>query len=400
MSKKLYFILSLFVFIGSTAQSKDGYWDNIRTTNETIILKAGEKKFIKSANFPEGTTEVVYRITMLDDNQKISSSLVSVLKSIPDPTGISQGTAGAVFLLSTISGDDECKYAIYQNVIDVENYIKTGKNTNACFVQSKPINKEAKLLSTSSKCLLGNIENLFFTFESNNWIMNQKIVLEIVPWIDIKSSRGWNSETKKEILAIAQKQEVVKSLSKKDEFYAIFIENIGSKYKYSEFKQLISVEKNRTIEQSVEESLKKSGEVEKYYDVIRNKSLKLFNSGKTNEAIDVIASEMIAKKRANYKDYGILGDYYLLLKQYTKAEEIYNQGLKQNPSEINFQLNLAHVYLFTDKVSQAKDIHEKYSNQTLFTGNTWKEQVKLDFKEFQKFGLPTDNFKKILRIIE
>ena len=80
MSKKLYFILSLFVVIGSTAQSKDGYWDNIRTTNETIILKAGEKKFIKSAKFPEGTTEVVYRITMLDDNQKISSSLVSVLK--------------------------------------------------------------------------------------------------------------------------------------------------------------------------------------------------------------------------------------------------------------------------------------------------------------------------------
>ena len=210
MSKKLYFIISLFVVIGSTAQSKDGYWDNIRTTNETIILKAGEKKFIKSANFPEGTTEVVYRITMLDDNQKISSSLVSVLKSIPDPTGISQGTAGAVFLLSTISGDDKCKYAIYQNNSDVENYLKTGKYTNACFVQSKPINKEAKLLSTSSKCLLGTTENLYFTFESNNWIMNQKIVLEIVPWVDVKSSRGWNSETKKELLAIAQKQEVVK----------------------------------------------------------------------------------------------------------------------------------------------------------------------------------------------
>ncbi len=103
MLKKLYFILPLFAVIVSSGQSKEGYWDNIRTTNETIILRAGEKKVIKTADFPEGTTEVVYRITILDDNQKVSSSLVSVLKAIPDPTGISQGAAGAVFLASTIS---------------------------------------------------------------------------------------------------------------------------------------------------------------------------------------------------------------------------------------------------------------------------------------------------------
>jgi len=64
----------------ASAQFKDGYWDNIRTTNETVTLRAGEKKVVKSADFPEGTTEIVYRITLLDDNQKLSSSLVSVLK--------------------------------------------------------------------------------------------------------------------------------------------------------------------------------------------------------------------------------------------------------------------------------------------------------------------------------
>ena len=400
MSKKLLLLLSIFAVSNLFSQSTDGYWDNIRTTNETITLKAGERKFIKTANFPEGTTEVVYRITLLDDNQKTSNSLVSVLKAIPDPTGISQGTAGAVFLLSSISGNDKCKYAVFQQIKDSENYLKTGKTTNACIIQNTPINKEAKLLSYDSKCQINTVSNLYFAFESDNWLMGQKIVLEVVPWINKKASRGWNTETKNELVTIAQKLEVSKLLSKKDEFYALFIENLTSKYQYNEFKQLISVEKNRAIELATEESLNKSGEIEKFYNTIRAKSLKLFQSGKVDEAIGIINSEFLSKNRASYKDYGILGDYYLLSKQFSKAEENYNQGLKLNPSEINFQLNLAHVYMFTNRLSQAKEIHKKYSNQNLSTGKSWKEQVQLDFSDFEKRGFPKDNFKKILRIVE
>lgn len=400
MSKKLLLLLSIFTISNLFSQSTEGYWDTIRTTSETISLKAGERKFIKTANLPEGTTEVVYRITLLDDNQKTSNSLVSVLKAIPDPTGISQGTAGAVFLLSSISGDDKCKYAVFQEIKDSENYIKTGKIVNACMTQNTPINKEAKLLSSNSKCQINAVGNLYFAFESDNWLMGQKIVLEVVPWINKKASRGWNSETKKELVSLAQKLEVSKLLSKKDEFYALFIESLTNKYQYNEFKQLISVEKNRAIELATEESLKKSGEIEKFYNTIRAKSLKLFQSGKVDEAIELITSEFISKNRATYKDYGVLGDYYLLSKQFSKAEENYNQGLKLNPSEINFQLNLAHVYMFTNRLSQSKEIHKKYGNQNLSSGKSWKEQVQLDFSDFEKRGFPNDNFKKILRIVE
>lgn len=52
------------------AQNNEGYWDNVRTTNETIILEAGKRKAMQSADFPAGTTEVVFRISLLDDNQK------------------------------------------------------------------------------------------------------------------------------------------------------------------------------------------------------------------------------------------------------------------------------------------------------------------------------------------
>ena len=192
-------------FALATAQSKDGYWDNIRTTNETISLRAGEKKVVKTADLPEGTTEVVYRITLLDDNQKLSSSLVSVLKAIPDPTGISQGAAGAVFLASTISGDDKCKYAIFTDPKISDAFLTTGKTTNACLIQDTPINKEARILKMKgSDCMTLKTQNLYFAIQSDNWVMSEKVILEVVPWVDTKASRGWNSDTKNEIITLSK----------------------------------------------------------------------------------------------------------------------------------------------------------------------------------------------------
>jgi hypothetical protein len=392
----LFCCFSLHIF----SQSKEGFWDNIRTTNETIILKSSEKKMVKSADFPVGTTEAVFRITVLDDNQKTSSSLVSVLKAIPDPTGISQGAAGGVFLLSTISGEDKCKYSIFTSAVEAENYIRTGVTTNACYLQKSAINKEVKLLINDSKCLTSNSKNLYFVFESDNWILTEKVVLEIVPWVNTKLSRGWNPITKNELLIIATQLQWTKKLTKKDQFYAWFIGNIQSKYTYAEFKQLIPVEKSNAIEVAVEESLKKSGELEKYYTTIRDQSLQLFKEGKTNAAVDLIKVEMIAKNRATYKDYGVLGDYHLLTQQFSVAEGYYNQGLQLNPTEILFQLNLAHVYLFTNRMSEAKAIHKKHRKENLTSGKSWTAQTQYDFKEFEKRKLPTNDFKKILRILE
>jgi hypothetical protein len=61
----------------------------------------------------------------LDDNQKIANSLVSLLKAVPDPTGISQGLR-AVFLLSRISGDDKSSYAVFRQMLALD-YQKSGK---------------------------------------------------------------------------------------------------------------------------------------------------------------------------------------------------------------------------------------------------------------------------------
>lgn len=394
-------MLPMLVVVVAAAQSKEGYWDNIRTTNEAISLRAGEKKVIKTADFPEGTTEVVYRITILDDNQKLSSSLVSVLKAIPDPTGISQGTAGAVFLVSTISGDDKCKYAIFTQPKDAETYLTTEKTDNACVVQDTPVNKEARLLRTkSSECLTTKTQNLYFAFQSDNWVMKQKVVLEVVPWVDNKASRGWNSDTKKEILELSKTIKVYKSLTSKDAFSVAFLEKVSQKYTAKEFSNLLPIEKSAAIEQATDDALKKTGESQKYYSLFRERANAAINKGNFEDAITIIQSDLIAKNRAQSIDYATLGNYYILSKQFDKSEKTLNEAIAKDPTDINLQLQLAHLYLFTDRVSEAKDIHKKYKDQNVNSKTSWIQQTNKDFDLFKKCRLPEDNFKKILRVLE
>lgn len=398
MNTRLNVLFALFSSL-VLAQSKDGYWDNIRTTNETIVLGAGKKKMIKTADFPLGTTEVVYRISILDDNQKISSSLVSVLKAIPDPTGISQGSAGAVFLASTISGDDKCRYVVFTNEKDALEYEKSSVLKNACVIQNEPINKEAKLLSEKSKCLNGN-QNLWFVFESDNWIMKQKIVFEVVPWVDYKFKNGWTNAAKKELLSEVEKNEIFKSINQKDKLLGYFIETFTSKYNFNDYKEIIPAEKAKAFNDVMDESLKKSGLMNGYLGGIRAEAKRFLSAKEYEKGMSLIENEIIQKGRATDLDYGLQGDFYLMTKQYIKAEVAIKKAISMNATNIEHQLRLAHVYLFSDRVSDAKDIHKKFRSNNVSSSKSWAEATIEDFENFKKNGLPTDDFKKILRILE
>lgn len=397
MNKLLYFV-SAVLFSSSIYAQKDGFWDKERATTKEITLSAGKRALIKTEDLPVGTTEFVYRVTVLDKNQKLTSSLVSVLKAIPDPTGISQGTAGAIHLTSAISGDDKCTFALFQEANAANLFLKEGKTDRACWEQKEKVNKDAKLISSSSLCLT-NLPNLWFGFESQNWVMNQKIVLEVVPWVDYKASRGWTKEAKKEVLDIAEKSEVAKILTNKATFLATFIDLVTSKYKYSEFKQLLPVEKSKMIEAISDESLLKSGRINDFLKDY-NFHIRRLSLTKPEEAIKQLEHLIIERKLGKENEYDLLGTLYLRTKQYQKAEEYILKAIAMNKNEIWFQLHLAHVYLVTDRVSEAKDIHKKYKDQNISVDTSWVKATKQDFDNMKKVGLPSDNFKKILRIIE
>ncbi len=379
---------------------KDGYWDKIRATTEEITVSARERIIIKTQDFPEGTTEVVFRITLLDKNQQMAGSLVSVLKAIPDPTGISQGSAGAVFILSKISGDDKCKYAVFSTADLASKYKINGKIDNACLVQDTPVSKDAKLLSTDkSSCMKLSAGNLWFGFESKNWIMNQKIILEVVPWVDNKLSRGWTVENRKSIIDQCKTSNLAQKMSNSDDFCVCILDKIQSKYKFKEFQKLLVVERAKAFKDFGNSCFGESTLSRAVYEDLRNQATLLSKQGKPSEAITKLAT-IINDNKANALDYNAIGKNYILTKQYGKAIKFLKEGEKLDDSELLIKLNLAHAYLLNDNYSAAKSIYKEYQSQNVTDSLSWIEKIEQDFETFKKVGIQSEDFKRILKLLD
>ncbi|MNX53135.1 hypothetical protein D3C86_838260 [compost metagenome] len=379
---------------------KDGYWDKERATTKEIIVSARDRIIIKTDELPAGTTEVVYRITLLDENQQMAGSLVSVLKAIPDPTGISQGSAGAVFILSKISGDDKCKYAVFSKAELASEYKNTGKTDEACLVQDTPVSKDAKRLSVDkSTCLQANSNAIWFGFESKNWIMNQKIILEVVPWVDNKLSKGWTVENRKSIIDQCKTSNLAQKMTNSDDFCVCILDKIQAKYKYPEFQKLLAVERSKAFKDFGNSCFGETSVSSATYTDLRKQASSLAKQGKHGEAISKLSS-IINDGKANALDYNAIGNSYLLTKQYGKAIKHLKEGEKLDDSELLIKLNLAHAYLLNDNFKSAKPIYKEYQSQNVTDSLSWTQKTKQDFEAFQKAGIKNDDFERVLKMME
>jgi len=401
MHKKNFIVLFLFLITVNTVfAQKDGYWDKTRATTEEISVSARDRIIIKTQDFPEGTTEIVYRITLLDKNQQMAGSLVSVLKAIPDPTGISQGSAGAVFILSKISGDDKCKYAVFSSADLASKYKENGKTNDACSLQDTPISKDAKRLSIErSTCMQSNSANLWFGFESKNWIMNQKIILEVVPWVDNKLSRGWTLENRKAIIDQCKTSNLAQKMSNSDDFCVCILDKIQSKYKYKEFQKLLAVERAKAFKDFGTSCFGESSLSKSVYNDLRKQATVLAKQGKQGEAINKLIT-IINDGKATALDYNAIGNSYLLTKQYGKAIKFLKEGEKLDLTELLIQLNLAHAYLLNDNYAAAKAIYKEYQSQNVTDSLSWTQKIKQDFAAFKKAGITSDDFERVLKLID
>jgi tetratricopeptide (TPR) repeat protein len=398
MNKIVYFI-SAILFSSSIFAQKDGFWDKERATSKEIVVTAGKRALIKTEELPSGTTEFVFRITLLDEGQKLTSSLVSVLKAIPDPTGISQGAAGAIHLTSAISGDDKCTYAIFNESNQANQFLKDGSSDKACFEQKEKVNKEVKLISMSSTCLT-NIPNLWFGFESQNWLLNQKIVIEVVPWVDYNVSRGWTKQTKKEIEKMCTSFSFYHQLSKKEIFTGEFINLFTERYKYAEFKNMLDSEKATINSEITLQSLNNTKQMNDFIELKRKTAWDFYKKGEYQKAISFIQDEIIENKWAQAKDYSALGDIYIETKQFIVAKESYFKATELDSNHLWYQLKYANALVFNDELSEAKEIHKKYKSNNIDAKTSWTQQAKLDIAFYKSKGLNVDDFKKILRILE
>lgn len=392
-------MLFISIFYQSAFAQKEGYWDKDRATTKEIIVSARDRIMVKTDDFPIGTTELIYRITLLDDNQQLAGSLVSVLKSIPDPTGISQGSAGAVFLLSKISGDDKCKYAVFSSNQLALDYQKSGDMNKACLAQETPVSKDAKRLSVDkSTCLQSGTGNLWFGFESTNWMMKQKIILEVVPWVDTKLSRGWTLENRKFIINQCKTSALASKMVNSDDFCICLEEKIQKQYKFQEFQKLLLMEQTKAYKDFGNSCINEAGVSKGVYNDLRAQGLRLTKKGDYGNAITQYA-RIIDEGKASALDYNAIGFNYILTKQYGKAIKFLQEGEKLDDTELLIKLNLAHVYLLNDEFRRAKSIYKEYQSQNVNDSLSWIQKIKQDFAVFKKAGIQNDDFERVLKLI-
>ena len=398
MNFKRIFLLLLITSTYSPFAQKDGYWDKERATTKEILVSAGDRIVVKTEDLPVGTTEIVYRITLLDKNQQMANSLVSLLKSIPDPYGIGQGSAGAVFLMSNISGDDQCTYSLFTSNENAKKYVTDGKIDKACYSQGEPVSKDAKRISLGkNSCLKENTTTIWFGFESKNWFLSQKVVLEVVPWVDVKLNRGWNQDNKNEIISLCKTSTMAQKMANSDDFCVCILEKIMKQYRYSEFDKLLAVEKTKVYKDFGNTCYKDADISKNVYNDLRNQVSGLIKQQKYNEAIQK-SSTIINDGKATALDYNSIGYCYILTKQYAKALKFLQEGEKLDDTELLIKLNLAHVYLVSNNYSDAKAIYKKYQDQNVTDNISWKEKTKSDFAVFEKAGLPSKDFEKVLKL--
>ncbi|CAC9977035.1 hypothetical protein FLAPXU55_04767 [Flavobacterium panici] len=392
------FLILLITSTYSAFAQKDGYWDKERATTKEILVSAGDRIVIKTEDLPVGTTEIVYRITLLDKNQQMANSLVSLLKAIPDPYGIVQGSAGAVFLMSKISGDDQCTYSLFTSNETAKKYVSDGKIDSACFSQSEPVSKDAKRISLDkNSCLKENTKTIWFGFESKNWFLTQKIVLEVVPWVDVKLNRGWNQDNKNEIISLCKTSTMAQKMANSDDFCVCILDKIMKEYRYAEFQKLLAVEKTKVYKDFGNACYKDADISKNVYNDLRNQIATLIKQQKYNEAIQKL-NIIINDGKATALDYSSIGYCYILTKQYAKALKFLQEGEKLDDTELLVKLNLAHVYLVSNNYGDAKTIYKKYQDQNVTDSLSWKEKTKSDFALFEKAGLPSKDFEKILKL--
>ncbi len=381
---------------GLLAQNEDGYWDKERAVTKEINLSAGNRTW-RRINLPTGTTEIAYRITLLENDQSLTGTLSSALGAIP--SGYTQGASAALSLMSKVSGDDKCRYYIFKDQNGADYYINNeGDYKYSCYYNSSEITKDANVLSAGgSNCINGNVEYLYFAFKSTNVIQDERIILEVVPWVDKKASRGWSLEIKK---AITQScVENYPSATKPEELCGCILDKLQENYKVQDLQNMTEIELNKIFNSYSNICSEETGENDNQLDILRQSA---YEASQKNDLATSISNylQIINSGKATVSDYNSLGWYYLLSKQYLKALKYLREGDKIDDTELLIKGNLAHAYLLSGDLDKAKELYIKYKGQNIDEKMSWEEMVKSDFQTFKSKGINSDNFEIITALLK
>jgi len=88
----------------------------------------------------------------------------------------------------------------------------------------------------------------------------------------------------------------------------------------------------------------------------------------------------------------------LFRKEYQDAEKVALKGLEIDPSQEWIKTNLAHAYLFQDKIEDAKAVYLGLLDKT-YGGKSFKEILLQDFQDLEKAGVTNTNMEAMRQLI-
>jgi hypothetical protein len=229
--------------------------------------------------------------------------------------------------------------------------------------------------------------------------MNQRILVEVVPWVDTKLSSGWTTAAKKEVVELCASTELAKQLGSAEAYCGCVLERITSKYTFTEYTNLLAAEKAKSYaENSSVCFVATHGEALRYTHFKELLDLAKANK-KYGEAIKH-GLNVIESPKATAQDYAQLAWLYLATKQFDKGLYYAQQGVSKDPTDLIAQVCLAHGYLLHDQFHEAKLIYKKYQTQNVNEQLSWKAKVEQDFAEFEALGIANSNYKRVIRLLD
>ena len=159
--------------------------------------------------------------------------------------------------------------------------------------------------------------------------MNQKIILEVVPWVDTMLSRGWTVDNRKSILNICKTTDLAKKIPNSDDYCVCILEKIQKEYRFQEYQSLLAIEKTIIITDFGALCYKETGNLSSVSESLRNQIATLFQQEQYGLVIEKSLA-LINAGQATALDFNTIGNSYLLTKQYGKSNKYLKEGEKHD----------------------------------------------------------------------
>lgn len=368
-------------------------WDTTKQFYQKFELSAKQKKLIE-IKIPSGTTELLYRISILENNGNLTNSLSNLMGSIPyTPIKL---IGNSINLLNGIGGNSKCEYLIFTSKEKANLFLKDKKNSNLSCYQSEKIIEHYNVLNLKHECLK-KTKSIYLVLINTNLIEKSIAIVEAIPYVDLEMANGWSSNNKNIFLDNCKK--IFNNSLENVPENCICVYNKIKYYTVSQYNALLKEEKNSLLQNNYKDCLKNNNNntniVAKEYD----KAMQYFSNQSYDSCIQVL-QKIIAIDNKHQKANQLLAKSYLRTKQFTQSLSLLSKLTNENPNDLAIQLDYAHALFLNGKFEEAKELYLQHKKENIDSKTSWIKQIKDDFEVFQSLGIESNKYNKILNIIE